>query len=337
MSDSTERTILTIHPGALGDVLLARPAMQALQRAHPRHALGLLAGGEVARLLKASGEAAETFPLESEALASLLAGPASVRHALRDWLNRCDLAVAWMDDQEGCLEATLRAFGIRSVIVCSPNRAGRTVHQTSRYVETVREVVKAVETPRMIALPHPYRQAGRERLASLGHGGNRPVVAVHPGSGSPHKCSDPSLLAAVADALCADGCGVFLIGGPADDPILVRASEACRTSPLIVQGLDQVSAAGVLANADLFVGHDSGLTHLAAVLGRPTVAIFGPTDADRWAPVGPHVRIVRGSSCRCRGWNEVEICREKPCLRPDLEELLNTCRDLLQVRCDCVA
>ena len=56
--------------------------------------------------------------------------------------------------------------------------------------------------------------------------------------------------------------------------------------------LTAVQLAQALQDSHLFVGNDSGPTHLAAMLGVPTVALFGPTDAGVWAPVGPHVRVL---------------------------------------------
>ncbi len=87
-------------------------------------------------------------------------------------------------------------------------------------------------------------------------------------------------------------------------------------------------AAGVIAEADLYVGHDSGLTHLAAALAVPTVALFGPTDVARWAPRGQKVIPLRGMTCACDEWEMVQACRDKPCLRIPVHALIEAC-DLL--------
>jgi heptosyltransferase III len=63
--------------------------------------------------------------------------------------------------------------------------------------------------------------------------------------------------------------------------------------PLVAENWPLIPTAALLAHAAVFLGNDSGLTHLAATLGRPTVAVFGPTDANIWGPRGPHVSIVR--------------------------------------------
>jgi ADP-heptose:LPS heptosyltransferase len=66
----------------------------------------------------------------------------------------------------------------------------------------------------------------------------------------------------------------------------------------LLDGLRLEELAAILAGARLFVGNDSGITHLAALVGAPTVAIFGPFDPAYWAPLGPRVAIVDGGvSC----------------------------------------
>ena len=60
------------------------------------------------------------------------------------------------------------------------------------------------------------------------------------------------------------------------------------------EGLEAV--AGLIACADLYIGNDSGLTHMAAALGAPTVAVFGPTDPGTWRPLGRVVRVLRGAA-----------------------------------------
>src|SRR5262249_33676450 len=89
--------------------------------------------------------------------------------------------------------------------------------------------------------------------------------------------------------------------------------------------LDIMTAAGVLAHTDLFVGQDSGITHLAGLMGVRTIALFGPTDPDRWAPRGGHVTILQGSPCLCQLWGEVRRCGGEPCLEISRNDLLALC------------
>ncbi|RMH06065.1 MAG: glycosyltransferase family 9 protein, partial [Nitrospirae bacterium] len=79
----------------------------------------------------------------------------------------------------------------------------------------------------------------------------------------------------------------------------------------------------------LFLGHDSGLTHLAAVLGVPTIALFGPTDPTRWGPRGKRVTILRGPLCQCSNWEAVQQCFPKPCLNFSVDQVLAAMRQYL--------
>jgi ADP-heptose:LPS heptosyltransferase len=96
-------------------------------------------------------------------------------------------------------------------------------------------------------------------------------------------------------------------------------------APFVLRDVDLLTVAGALAHTGLFIGHDSGITHLSALLAVPTVALFGPTCPQRWAPTGPHVRIVRGASCTCSDWSHVRRCNDKPCLDISAVDILSSC------------
>jgi hypothetical protein len=81
----------------------------------------------------------------------------------------------------------------------------------------------------------------------------------------------------------------------------------------------------VLAQARLFVGQDSGVTHMAGLMGVRTVALFGPTDPDRWAPRGAHVSVMQGAPCLCQSWGDVSRCEGKPCLAMPQDHLVAIC------------
>ena len=105
---------------------------------------------------------------------------------------------------------------------------------------------------------------------------------------------------------------VMIVGGP-DDELRVQClvQELDLVNFLVVQNQDLVSISRILLHAKLFIGHDSGLTHLAAALGIATVVLFGPTDPGQWAPRGDHVAVVRGNECHCSDWDAVSTMSPK--------------------------
>ena len=319
--------MLAVHPGSLGDVLLARQALRALRGAYPAHSLGLLARSDVGALLQACGEADRCFPLEGRALSGLLGGVESTPPDLRQWLRVCDLAVCWMDDRDG-LHNRLTALGAARTVIQSASGRMAEIHQADHLVRTLGDVVQRETVEAGLVLPDTVREQGRAWLRGHGLEGKRFVV-VHPGSGSPHKCVAPGTLASVVNELRSRGIPVALAVGPADETSARDLLTLCSTDPPLISGQDLDRMAGILAHAALFIGHDSGLTHLAATLAVPTLALFGPTDAGRWAPRGERVTVLRGQSCRCEGWEAVKACADKPCLRIASERILSACDERL--------
>lgn len=105
-----------------------------------------------------------------------------------------------------------------------------------------------------------------------------------------------------------------MVLGPADEQAEAAIREQGLPELPILRPRSITMLAAILAQVQGYIGHDSGVTHLAALLGVPTVAMFGPTDEQRWAPRGAHVTVVRGGRCTCAGWDAVRACTEKSCL-----------------------
>jgi ADP-heptose:LPS heptosyltransferase len=124
-------------------------------------------------------------------------------------------------------------------------------------------------------------------------------LAIHPGSGSPGKNWPPENFAGVADWAAARA-NILLLSGPAERGAEEIRKAMKKAAPFVADNLPLTRLAGVLNWSRAYLGNDSGITHLAASLGVPTVALFGPTDPAVWGP-RDCVRIVheRSSSPPC--------------------------------------
>ena len=132
---------------------------------------------------------------------------------------------------------------------------------------------------------HPYDTTRRD--------GHR--VALHAGSGGAAKRWPPERFAALAGEICGWDARPVLIEGPQDGDLTdaIRAEAAHLGVELAVAfGLDIPALAHLLAGCTAYVGNDSGVSHLAGLLGLPTLALFGPTDPAIWSPLGPHVHAL---------------------------------------------
>jgi ADP-heptose:LPS heptosyltransferase len=181
-----QRTLFIVHPGTLGDVLLALPAMRALRAAFPLHVLGLVAQEEVGRLLLAASEVHKCFALEGPSLTNILTDAIDVE--MEQWLSACDVAVGWMADPDRNLHSALLKFHIPHVVVATPHSSGyRSVHQTDRFLETIESIIATPSHGHALPLPHNVIEEVASRLTSIGIEPSQSLVIVHPGSGSHHK------------------------------------------------------------------------------------------------------------------------------------------------------
>jgi ADP-heptose:LPS heptosyltransferase len=122
-----------------------------------------------------------------------------------------------------------------------------------------------------------------------------PLIAIHPGSGSSRKnWPIENWLAITSRLLDAESRYRFiLIGGEADEAQLAAFESAWRGAPLLVaRALLLPQLAAVIERCQLFLGHDSGISHLAAAVGAPTLLLFGPTDPAVWAPANSRVAVI---------------------------------------------
>jgi hypothetical protein len=235
-----------------------------------------------------------------------------------------------MRDLDGAFSKNLKALGAREVIVTSPFSSRiHARHQRDRFLETINEPPCDCGQDVLLSLAEPVCQFGRAFLKEQGIKIGEHLIVIHPGSGSAHKCVAPEILSAVVSAVQNCGAIPLILEGPADREPVESLLLSCVNKPIVQKGLDIMTVAAVLEQADLFVGPDSGVTHLAGLLGVRTIALFGPTDPDRWAPRETHVKVLQGPPCLCQSWNEVSLCNEKPCLRISKDHLVSLCLSYL--------
>jgi len=323
---TVRRTIVMIHPGGLGDVLLAVPAIVRLRTRFLNHQLVLCAEDQIARLLLSCRIIDAWTSVQGQICADLFAGDHSAAGQVQAWLENCDLAIAWTQDLDGKLSESLKAVGVREVIVRSPfSTAIRATHQRDRFLEAINEAPSDDEGAVLLTVTENLLHLGRTCLDAAGISIGQSLGVIHPGSGSAHKCVAPETLATVVIALQISGATPVVLEGPADREPVERLLRSCVNPPIVLKGLDLLTVAGVLAQARLFVGQDSGVTHMAGLMGVRTVSLFGPTDPARWAPRGAHLSVVQGAPCLCQSWGEVSQCEKKPCLEIPQDHLVASC------------
>jgi heptosyltransferase-2 len=144
-----------------------------------------------------------------------------------------------------------------------------------------------------VATVHPNAEDRAFASQFLGDADHAPI-AIHPGSGSPRKNWSTAAWAELGTRLlAAPGRRIVLVGGEADRASLQSLRVAWGERALVAQDLPLPHLAAVLEKCAIFLGHDSGISHLAAAAGSRCVLLFGPTDPAVWAPANPEVSVLR--------------------------------------------
>ena len=123
-------------------------------------------------------------------------------------------------------------------------------------------------------------------------GDDPPIVTLSPGAVGEGKAWPPGHYAELAHALVKDGMSVWVLGGPNEKPIAQQIMSVAGNHVRDLTGEDLRNAILALACADVSVTNDSGLMHVSAAIGTPTVAIFGPTSPWHWKPLNPIAAIL---------------------------------------------
>jgi heptosyltransferase I len=307
--------ILITRLGAMGDIIHSLPAVAALRRAFPEAAIGWVVEERWLDLLSApsSSNAApgmrtperplldyihisktrawrlapfsdETW-LEMRVFRRDIHTPkyglavdlqAAARSALIGWLSGAAVRIGFRRPRE----RWARLFYTRTVETHTP-------HVVEQALELVSAISGKPSGPVEFPLPQDA-QAESWCLSELKKMGldARPFALISPGAGWGAKCWPPDRYGAVAQALNGKGLGVVVNFGPGEEALARAVIEASKGAAHQVTGtIGQLIA--LARRARLFIGGDSGPTHLAAALAIPVVAIYGPTNPLRNGPYGP--------------------------------------------------
>ncbi len=302
MSEHGRSKILVIRGGAIGDFLLTLPAIRLLREAFPRAHLEILGYEHIVCLAQSGGLADGTRSIEYAAMAGFFNPKADLDAGLCEYFAGFAQIISFLYDPDGYFTGNLTRAGARHILVASPKIDPEGEHATRQLARPLQSLALYLEQAHArLDVGEAVRQFGEEFLGPADP--RRPWVAIHPGSGGERKNWPVERWQALGDwllSLAEPGRPrLLVIGGEADAPALkaLRAHwPGEREDILFAQDLPLPRVAALLARADLFIGHDSGVSHLAAAVGAPGVVLFGPTDPDIWAPPGPGIEVVRAGS-----------------------------------------
>jgi ADP-heptose:LPS heptosyltransferase len=298
------KRILLMRIERIGDLLMALDAIVDVAAAAPAAEIDLVVGSWNASLARAIPGVHRIETLDAAWLAREGEG-SGIRQLLaraRTWrARRYDLAINFEPDIRSQL--LLAATGAARLVGFSSGGGGPLLdvsvpfHPREPASDNARRLVTSVlDVPPRPETRLEIRADARSRARELLEGSRGPLVGVHASGGREIKQWPVERFADVAARLARDrDATIVLSGSTADKPLIDVMRTRLGSIRLVdVSGaIDLVTLAAVLERLDVFVTGDTGPMHLAAAVGTPVVAVFGPSDAARYAPRGNRHRVVR--------------------------------------------
>ena len=304
-----EQKVLIIRPGALGDTLMLLPALKDIGTS-----VQIMVAGRDPGLSFLKQTAAECHNFEGAGWHRLFQEKPDPHVPLP--VPAQDMVVAYLNDEDGRIGNNLKGCfpGARIYIRAAYPAAEHNVHVARYLCETLAATGLPIDPDRAME-----RAKNRALLGGDNEAGPRDRIIVHPGSGSYRKNFPPEFWLAFLDRIAQEPA----LKGPKKGVVLLGpAEEALRNffGKRIPRALGMVfcprhdELISLLEQASLYAGHDSGVTHLAAMLGAPTVAVFRQDNLSMWHPVGPCTRAIHSRK-------PDEVC---------LENMLEAARSLIR-------
>ncbi|MGD8459280.1 MAG: glycosyltransferase family 9 protein [Desulfobacterales bacterium] len=297
-----EAKLFILHQGALGDVVLTFPAIIALRKEFDT--IDILCQGQIGKLAVKLGLIDKKYPLEAAYLATLFSDQVDTK--IKDLISSYTKTLVFSFSSD--LENTINQISDRPCLRIPPRPPAPDSIHVAEYV-----IQHLISGGLLKATDLENAESDRQKKqARKDHPIDISKIIIHPGSGSIRKRWPLANFLNLADDLEKKGWQPQFVCGPAEPDLIAEIRNQKRPVHAFSELTDLVDW---LETAGGYIGNDSGVSHLAAFLGLPSVVIFGPADPLRWKPLGPGVEIVRPElDCNPCFEIEPENCTEPACL-----------------------
>lgn len=274
--------ILVIRGGAIGDFILTLPVLAALRAQFPQTRLEVLGYPHIAQLAVAAGLSDAVRAIDARPLAGFFARNGPLDPALVEYFSGFAIVVSYLFDPDGIFQTNV-ARCTKAQFLVGPHRPDETagLHATKVFLKPLERlaIFDADAEPKLsLNSPPPLNQ-----------------LALHPGSGSERKNWPEKHWAELLHQLAEQTPLHFLlVGGEAEGDRLERLASALPAARrAIARNLPLPELALRLRASRAFLGHDSGITHLAAAVGLPGLVLWADTAEAVWRPPSERLKILR--------------------------------------------
>ena len=295
--------VLLIQPGALGDSLLSLAVADQLLRAHSALAVEMLGHLDYIRLFPNRSPVTAVSDIDIAPLHLLFAEPpGELPLAFADYLRRFSAVVTWLGQADGPFCRNLSTVIDGPVLFVDRGPPAEYPHHVVHYwLSQLFDVPPSADcwTYQLRLSRQDISTANRQLVKLLDFSLDQTNYLVfHPGAGALQKCWPIECFVQIAQLITksTDSRIVYLLGPAEQERFSPSSLDLLRTAGQVLLSPDITVSAGLISRSCAFLGHDSGPTHLAAALGVPTLAIFGPTNPTHWRPLGPAAQLIHSAN-----------------------------------------
>lgn len=315
-------SIMIIHQGALGDFILALPVLETIRRACLKEKIYIMGYPRILELVEKRFYADEILSIDQKGIATFFVKNGSLDFKLSQFFKEVGLIVIFGKDSESALMKNIKKISRGKIInINSFPPWDEKIHLIDHLL---RELSKYGFNPYTLFPKIYLNQRDREwakdfwKSKGVDIKEREKIILIHPGSGSKKKVWPVENFLKLSNYLQnhIDRKIAIIIGPAEGDEIQNEIMKDGLNNKIVIRGLSLIQLASVIEGCNLFIGNDSGVSHLASALGIRTVTLFGPTNHIVWAPRGERNVIIR-KEIPCSPCTEERFfqCRDPECLK----------------------
>jgi heptosyltransferase-2 len=283
--------ILVIRGGAIGDFVLTLPAIKLLRDRFPGARLEILGYKHIAALAEKRFYADAVRSIESASLAKFFAKDSELPAELLDYFGGFDLILSYLYDPDTIFETNVKKCG-GGTFIAGPSKLDHREHAALQLARPLTALGISITDPAAHLFP---TDDDRNVIRSV-----RENIVLHPGSGSETKNWSIENWIKLGNALLANGHSLMIIAGEADTVRTQQLKLAWKGKPVRFAENLPLPHLAALFEDSFFIGHDSGISHIAAASGARCLLLFGWTDPAIWAPANDRVTVLQAPEGKMR-------------------------------------
>lgn len=272
-----------VRGGAIGEFVLTCPVLSALREHFPQTRLELLSYARTAQVAKDAGLVDDFRSIETRAAACFFARNATLDPALSEYFAQFSLIFSYLYDPDGFFQANVNKVSKAQFIAApaKPDEAAP-MHAAESFLKVLERLAIFESDP----MP-------RLEFASSGTDANS-WIAAHPAVGNPLRHWPEARWRKLLEAILAHSSyKLLLVGGDAERAVLERFADSLPPHRIeVLRNAPLSDLAGRISRAQAFIGHDSGITHLAAAVGVPCTVLWGSGNQVVWKPLGQKIDLL---------------------------------------------